>query len=86
VRNSAVITSRLALGVLALLATIAAEDVVGLMVASHNCMAGVAATGRVVDCTLPLLLFVTTDELSIKANAIIAAMHRSTLEVATIGQ
>jgi hypothetical protein len=87
IRNSAVIISRLAtgLGALILAATTTVEGVVGLAYASsHSCVAGIDATGRVLNCMICPLLFVATDALWIAAKAVAIAKHRSNLEVATI--
>ena len=89
VRNSAVIIRRLTtgLGALVLAATMAVEGIVGLIhVSSHNCVDSIdEATGRVLDCVICRLLFVVaTDALWITAKAVIAAMQKSILEVATI--
>ena len=89
VTKSAVIIRRLATGLDALIlaATTAVKGIVGVInVSSHNCVASIdEATGRVFDCVICRLLFVVaTDALWIDAKAVIAAMQKSTLEVATI--
>ena len=89
VRNSAVIIRRLATGLdaLVLAATTAVEGIIGVIhISSHNCVVSIdEATGRVLDCVICRLLFVVaTDALWIAAKAVIAVMHKSILEVATI--